>query len=298
MRCRATGAATCLITILAVTGCSSDDSPAGTPGADAAAPGTGSPAPTPIERTPELDSMAVMGHSGATGAGSDGTGADVPNNSWATGSNPEVNSIYRRLLTTHPALEGHNANVARSGSDVNDLKRQLEALATVDPVPDLVIIQSIDNDIRCDGSDPDNYDDFEETLDEVLTMLEDQTDGAQVFFVDQWTSVKTYTNVIADIPRAVAGNSGTGPCDVFTPDGRRNPEAEAYLQGLVDTYFGLIVDVCSRHVGCYTDDGALQRMPLTRGDLISDLNHLSVQGLHKMAEHAWAALPDAIREQP
>jgi hypothetical protein len=292
MRSRAILATTCLSVVLVVTGCGSDDdSPSAEPEPDAPTPAS----TPPVERTPELDSIAVMGHSGATGAGSDGTGMDVPNNSWATGDNPDVESIYRRLLATHPALEGHNANVARSGSNVDDLARQVEALATVDPVPDLVIIQSIDNDIRCDGSDPDNYGPFGEKLDDVLTMLEDQTGGAQVFFVDQWSSVQIYDDVIATIPRGVAGNSGTGPCDVFTPEGKRDPEAEAYLQEQVDAYYDVIVDVCARHERCYTDEGALQRMPLSPEDLVSDLNHLSVQGLQKMAQYAWDALPDEIR---
>ena len=34
----------------------------------------------------------------------DATGAPFPENSWATGTNPAVNSIYQRLLATHPAL--------------------------------------------------------------------------------------------------------------------------------------------------------------------------------------------------
>ena len=72
------------------------------------------------------DGIVVMGHSGATGYDSNPLNreADAPENSWATGDNPAVNSIYRRILARHPAIEGHAFNVARSGSDVNDLMRQ------------------------------------------------------------------------------------------------------------------------------------------------------------------------------
>jgi hypothetical protein len=109
--------------------------------------------------------------------------------------------------------------------------------------------------------------------------------------------VATYTSAVAQIPSAVSDNSGTGPCDVFTPDGKRNPDPETYLQKVVDAYFARIVEVCSRHPNCYTDEGAMQSMSLTADDITPDHNHLSVQGLHAMAALAWKVLPDQIKNR-
>src|SRR4051812_14202510 len=102
---------------------SSSATPAGSPSASAASSASPSVA---AARTPRLDAIAVIGHSGATGYNSTGTDQDVPENSWATGSNPKVDSIYRRLLATHPALKDHAYNAAVSGSDSNDLMGQAQ----------------------------------------------------------------------------------------------------------------------------------------------------------------------------
>src|SRR4051812_39278305 len=101
---------------LAVTGCGSSS---GTESAASSSPASGA-----VHRTAAFDSIGVIGHSGATGANSTGEGPDVPENSWATGDNPEVNSIYLRLLSAHPALKGHNYNTAKDGSDASALMGQ------------------------------------------------------------------------------------------------------------------------------------------------------------------------------
>jgi hypothetical protein len=277
------GSTITLALCLAVAGC-------GSAAETAASSGTTSSEPS-IHRTAEFDAIGVMGHSGATGANSTGEGPDVPENSWATGDNPVVNSIYLRLLTAHPALQGHNVNTAKDGSDASALMGQAEALLAMDPVPDLVLINSIDNDIQCDGTDEANYDSFEAQIDDVLTYLEKTAPGIRVFFVDQWTTVVRYDDLVSTLPNGVAHNAGGGPCGVFATDGTRNPEAETYLQLQVDTYMDRIIAACSRHDDCATDQKAMQGMPLEAADLSPDFDHLAVSGLAKEAAIAWDALP-------
>jgi lysophospholipase L1-like esterase len=287
----ALGAAALLVTA-ALVGCGGSAESRGTQGP------SGTPSTSAPSSTPELDSVVVLGHSGTTGYASGANpDADVRENSWATGTNPEVASIYQRLLATHPALEGHTQSLGVDGSTVDDLVSQTQQALAVDPLPDLVLIQTIDNDIRCDGTDPDNYQPFADTLEQVLATIEEQDEGAQVFFVGQWGSVEEYTTAISRLPSAVAANQGTGPCDVFTPEGKRNPKAEAYLQQVVDAYFARIADVCSRHAQCWTDEGAMQTMTLAPADLTDDHNHLTVRGQRRMAEIVWAALPDDIKQR-
>jgi hypothetical protein len=277
------GSTITLALCLAVAGC-------GSAAETAASSGTTSSEPS-IHRTAEFDAIGVMGHSGATGANSTGEGPDVPENSWATGDNPVVDSIYLRLLSAHPALQGHNFNTAKDGSDASALMGQAEALLAMDPVPDLVLINSIDNDIQCDGTDEANYDSFEAQIDDVLTYLEKTAPGIRVFFVDQWTTVAGYDDVVAPLPGGIAHGTDSGPCGVFNADGSRNLEGETYLQQQVDTYMDRIIAVCSRHDDCATDQKAMQGMPLEAADLAPDFDHLAVSGLAKEAAIAWDALP-------
>jgi hypothetical protein len=280
--------ATALAVLLAVTvtGCGSGS------GTDtAASSGASGSDAVSGKRTAEFDAIGVIGHSGATGANAEGDGSDVRENSWATGDNPDVKSIYLRLLADHPALKGHNFNTAKDGSDASALMDQAELLLAMDPVPDLVLINSIDNDIQCDGSDESNYDTFEGRIDDVLTFLQKRAAGIRVFFVDQWTSVVKYDDVVSPLPGGIAHNMDSGPCGVFTTDGTRNPEAEIYLQQQVDTYMDRIIAACGRHDDCATDNKAMQGMPLEAADLATDFDHLSAIGLAKEAAIAWDALP-------
>jgi hypothetical protein len=72
--------------------------------------------PTPTDpRVGPPNSIAVIGDSISTATGTGGLGAEVPNNSWATGNNTSVNSNYRRILAMNPAISGKNYNMASNG---------------------------------------------------------------------------------------------------------------------------------------------------------------------------------------
>jgi len=234
-------------------------------------------------------SIVALGHSGVTGYDSGAPDVDAPENSWATGTNPKVDSVYQRIVDLNPAAKGHAANFAVDGSDVESLLDQEKQAAAVTPVPELVIIQSIDNDIRCDGTDPQNYGPYRQKLTAVLDALTSDLPDATIFFVSQWGSVKDYDATVRKIDPAHI--TGTGPCDPIDLETRRlDPHHERYLQRLVDHYWGIVTAVCAQYPTCRTDDGAMQKMKLATADLADDLNHLSVAGHHKMAALAWQAL--------
>src|SRR4051794_14135573 len=159
----------------------------------ASLPASASPSATsPVARTSRLDAIAVIGHSGATGYDSTGTDGDVLANSWATGTNPKVASIYERLLAAHPRLRDHAYNAAVGGSDSNDLMNQAESLLGHDPVPDIVFIQSIDNDLQCDGSDAQNLSAFNSRVADVVTFLQQSIPEVKIYFDDQAVDVHHY----------------------------------------------------------------------------------------------------------
>jgi hypothetical protein len=84
----------------------------------------------------------VIGNSGATGADSDVgssaaasrfNAADARENSWATGTNPAVYSIYQRLVAKSAAYAGHQFNLAADGADVTAMIGQADYLTQVHP---------------------------------------------------------------------------------------------------------------------------------------------------------------------
>jgi hypothetical protein len=259
----------------------------------------GSSSPTPVT-TEVLDSIAVLGHSGATGTMSDpkDTSRDAHENSWATGENPAVRSIYFRLLQTHPAMQGHNYNMAVNGTAVDNLVPQLDSLLQqADPLPDVVIVQSIDNDMKCDGTDAENYGPYGEALKNALTTIGQKIPGADLFLVSQWGTVANWTAYAVHNPSAVLENSGTGPCDVFTEAGKIRPAGVKSLQAIVDKYWAVVETVCASVPRCFTDHGTMQSMRIKAQDVASDGNHLAIPGHAKMAAIAWKALPAEIKHR-
>ncbi len=291
MRLPRTWVTPCAVALLLVfsAGCATDTH---TVAAGTATTGTAAPPPSASATPGAVNSMVVLGHSGATGFGSDpaSLGRDAYENSWATGTNPDVKSVYQRLLAQNPTLKGHNYNYAKDGSRVDDLVRQTAIALELRPSPDLVLIQTIDNDIRCDGTDAQNYGPFGATLLSVLDMIRAGAPNARILLVSQWGSVERGVEVGQQLPFSVTYASGDGPCDVYTRAAQIRPDKVRYLQDVVAHYHAELKAACAQVAQCRTDDGAMQQLDLVLGDLVADGNHLSVQGHQKMAAIAWDAL--------
>jgi hypothetical protein len=238
------------------------------------------------------NSIVVLGHSGATGYNSDpkSPGQDTRANSWATGSNPALKSIYLRILARNPGIKDQNLNLAVDGSDVTDLVRQAREAVSLPTPPELVLVQTVDNDMRCDGTDPQNYKPYAAKLSRVLEIIAKGIPKAHVFIVGVWGSVRNYTNVIKDIPAARADNTGNGPCDVFDQAGKVRTAGVASMEKIIGGYHKQIAATCARFRNCRSDHGAVYRMVIQRADLAPDSNHLSIRGQKKMAATAWGAL--------
>ncbi len=281
-------------------GCSSDatsDSTTKPSPTSSATPGPATspdtaPGTAPANTTGFPSSMVVLGHSGATGWNSDPDQpfVDAHDNSWATGENRVVNSIYERVLAENPAIEGHVWNVARSGSDVSDLARQLRTAFAQLPMPELFIIQAVDNDIRCDGTDEENYEPYGTALTVVLQSINETAPDATIYIVGMWATAQNYTDVTQQIPSAVAENHGGGPCDVFTDGAEQIPTAVAYFQEVTDAYGEQVRAACAAVANCTYGGDAVRNMVIEADDLTSDSNHLSITGQALMAATVWADL--------
>ncbi|MEU6271714.1 SGNH/GDSL hydrolase family protein [Streptomyces populi] len=116
-------------------------------GGDSSAPGRTagarpSPRPTPVwDRSP--DSMAAVGDSITRGFDACSVLSDCPEVSWATGSDPGVDSLAVRLLGTAGAAE-RSWNYAVTGARMADLPGQMEQAAA--RKPELVTVMAGAND--------------------------------------------------------------------------------------------------------------------------------------------------------
>ena len=232
----------------------------------------------------------AIGHSGLTGYG---TIAPIGENvSWATGKDPAVNSIYRRLLREHPALKGHNYNQAVDGSRIVDMLDQIDGLVEVTPVPDIFIIQSLDNDIRCDGTDQQNLKPFGADFTKVLQKIVKMNPNARIYVVSaQLGVVMDWARFIARTPEARDAFMGPdpSPCAALDEKGRVVAANVAFNQRVIDAYEDVLADTCKRFRQCQYDHGALHNMPFRARDVTDDFGHLSIAGHRHAAAVLWEA---------
>ena len=189
-------------------------------------------------------------------------------------------------------MRGHNTNVAVAGTGVDDLAGQADQALAATPLPELFLIQSVDNDIRCDGSDADNYAPFAATLTDVLKKLTRGAPKARILIVSSpWSTVQNYAQVAARLPGPRAANSGTGPCDLFDPAGKPVPGYWRTLEGITLHYLGELKSACAKFPTCRYDNDALYHMKIGTADITpSDGAHLTIAGLRKQAALEWRIL--------
>lgn len=237
--------------------------------------------------------VIAIGHSGLTGENSDPKhpGLVALENSWATGTSAQVNSIYRRLVAVRPETEGHVANTAEGGAPASALAGQAQrALGTV-PTPALVVVQTIDGDIRCDGTDGEHVAEFGAVLANALKVVTMASPNSLILAVGQLgrPSPSFVKELVAKHPSVKSELTGTGMCDFYSPDGVLNEKAFDTLRSIIEDYETEQARVCAMVANCRTDGGARAKYVDRLENFSSDWNHLNVRGQAEAAEIAWPA---------
>src|SRR4051812_25148202 len=174
-----------LFVVAGCSGAATARTPPSAPSTPAVSPAT-TLGPTPTAaRTPDIGNplgIIAIGHSALTGEGTAGLYEANPFDSWATGSDPAVNSVYRRLFAARPETVGVVANTARGGAVAGELERQAVAALQQVPAPELVIVETIDNDIECDTA---NLSSFGFAVAAALKTIHDATPNSKILVVGQ-----------------------------------------------------------------------------------------------------------------
>jgi lysophospholipase L1-like esterase len=268
MNARSAAAVAALIAVaLTVGGCSggnTPDQPAGGPATSATASAADTAKPVGV---------IAIGHSGLTGENSDpnNPGQVALENSWATGTSSQVNSIYRRLIAVRPETDGHIANTAEGGAPASRLAAQAQRALEAVPTPALLVVQTIDNDIRCDGTDDEHVTEFGVALADALRVVTTASPNSRIL---------------------VVGQLGRPPSSV-----RCDPDPSDTLISVIEKYETEQARVCATVPHCRTDDGARAAYADRPENFSSDGNHLNVRGLAKAAEITWPAVA-ALLELP
>ena len=255
--------------------------------------GQASATPTVRGATGYPSSLVVVGDDVAQGYGSDPGHPyrDTPANSWASGTNPAVDSIYSRILSANPAVRGHAVNLAQDDAGIADLPGQIGKAVALTPKPELVLVQ-IDGDVECDGKDQSRIADFGTQFSAALDSLRKGLPNARIFVVSSWGSFASYVTYLNGLTKdARLKHAGKSLCQfVEAPSGRVVPSHVAYVQKTVYGYDKQLAAACAKVTSCRYDGGAAQRLTTTADDISVDQEHLTIQGQAKLAAAEWAAM--------
>jgi hypothetical protein len=279
--------AAALVPLIALVGCGDGDS-------NDEASGTADNRATTTAAVETPSGVIAIGHSGLTGENSDPNrpGQEARENSWATGTNPEVDSIYQRLIAVRPETEGHVANTAQAGAPAALLAGQAEAALAQVPAPALVIIQTIDGDITCDGIVADNVAEFGASVAEALDVIQATSPSSRILMVGQLgrPDPAFLEELVSADPTVKPSLTGTGPCDFFDPAGDLVEENLETLTRVIDSYEAEQERLCAAAPHCRTDGGARAAYVDELENFTSDWNHLNVRGSARAAEIVWPAV--------
>ncbi len=253
-------------------------------------------APTVIAADKPVGIIA-LGHSGLTGYGTDPKkpNRDAKVNSWATGTNPEINSIYQRLLAIHPETAEHVANTAQGGAQAITLIDQARLALQQVPAPEIVIVQTIDNDIRCDGSDAENLKAFGHFLEIALNEIAKTSPKSRILLVSQPGRPAMFATALKNDSAARTAFTGNGRCDLFDADGKINQAHVAALTAIIESYESEQARVCATVPQCSTDHGAATAYVDDITRLIpDDWNHFTVEGQARFAELMWPVVSKVL----
>jgi lysophospholipase L1-like esterase len=220
----------------------------------------------------------------------------APQNSWATGTNPSVKSVYLRLLAADPAIKGHATDLAQDGALLTDVAAQVRRAAALTPKPDLVLVQAGSGDIKCDGRDASHYPAFRAAFSAMLSQLTEALPNARIFVVGEWGSISSYVKAMLGLSIAAREtHAGKGPCSLFAPASSASPGSVvpahvAYLTKTLKGYDAQRAAACVQYPQCRYDGGAAERLATTASDLSPRYDHLSIAGNAKLAALEWAAL--------
>ncbi len=262
-------------------------------------PTTASPAATASAATietamPSVDlahpvGVIAVGHSGLTGEGTGGTYEAVKANSWATGTNADIDSVYQRIVAALPETEGHVANEAVGGATADTLSTQANAALATVPAPALAIIQTVDNDIQCDAA---NVADVGQSVADVLRLIHDASPNTKILVVGQLgrPSASYIKDLVAHDPTTKKDLTWDDDCTFFDATGTLHEAGFAKLTAAIDSYEAETARVCAAVPNCVTD-GGVRRAWVDKIDLFSpDYAHLNAQGQAAEAALIWPVI--------
>ncbi|HKG38627.1 MAG TPA: SGNH/GDSL hydrolase family protein [Conexibacter sp.] len=237
------------------------------------------------------DRMAATGASATTAYNTCPTpGTNCPANSWSTGTNRAVNSIYQRIRAVHPEIEGNNFNDAVAGSTMARLQAQV-AVAAEQNV-ELVTVDMGSNDVCADTEAlMTSAESFRTSFASALTALTTSRPSTRIA-VASIPNVHRLWRILHENAAAVRSWNSHTICQSMLANPTSTLRADAARRNRVLNHIvalnGVLASVCAEYANCRYDGGAAFGYAFEVGEVsTNDYFHPSIAGQAAFAQVEW-----------
>ncbi|MFD8324854.1 SGNH/GDSL hydrolase family protein [Streptomyces lydicus] len=269
--------------LMALTACSAD----GTGGSHSGASAKRKTTHGPVWRT-DPHSIAALGDSITVGFDACTVLSDCPEVSWATGTDPKVDSLARRLVR-RPAT--HSWNFAKTGAVMNDLPDQAAAAAVHKPELVTVLIGANDA-CRRDVTAMTPTATFRADFARSLTYLRRTLPHTQVYVAAVPDLLRLWSEGRKNPLGKEVWKLGMCGSMLRDPDDLTRPaqDRRAAVQGRVKAYNAAMAEVCGKDPLCRFDRSVFDYRFTDRQLSTWDWFHPGTRGQQELAELAFRAV--------
>lgn len=219
---------------------------------------------------------------------------DAPRNSWSTGSRAYVWSHYRRILAVNWRIFGRNFNDARSGAEMAELEKQMQAVNT-QRVEYVTVLMGANDVCASSEAAMTPVSEFRAQFERAMNTVTAGSPSALVYVVSI-PDVYRLWHILHENPNARLTWRLTGFCkSMLARPGSTAPEDEARRQRVRQReieYNAVLAEVCALYVQCRFDGNAVFNYPFRpRHVSTRDYFHPSLEGQRVLAEVSWNAGP-------
>ncbi len=238
---------------------------------------------------PLPDSMAATGDSITTAFDVNWSGVlqSTPQDSWSTGTNSSVDSVYSRILAANPAISGHEYNDAVPGATMSALNGQVEQAAS-QGVQFLTVEMGANDVCTSSVGDMTSTATFQSEFHTALTNFTSADPGAHILVASIPNIYQLYedehSNFLAELEWNVFGICS----DMLSVSATSAQRQQIVTQEQADNQ--ALGTVCAQFSQCLFDNDAIYNVSFSSSDVSNvDYFHPSVGGQAELAAVAWSA---------